>query len=143
MHEMEKLIRPLSRTGPGDGPFTTYRSLLYRSLTPIVAFHTVRVSLPKLYCRKLDFANTLSPRSLASRHPYGKGYRKHGFIHERLHRYLRRCFLSLFLSLRRTFSFPFFSNFAKRDAATSALRSTPLHASRYQSAKLNRALAKR
>lgn len=58
MHEMERWIRPLSRTGPGDGPFTTYRSLLYRSLTPIVAFHTVRVSLPKLYCRKLDFANT-------------------------------------------------------------------------------------
>lgn len=120
MHEMERWIRPLSRRGPGDGPFTTYRSLLYRSLTPIVAFHTVRVSLPKLYCRKLDFTNTLSRRSLASRHPYGKGYTV-SFMNASIDISLA-FFSSLFLSLRRKkFSFPFFSNFANHDVSTTKL----------------------
>lgn len=35
------------------GPFTMYRSLLHRSSTRIVAFRAIRMSLPKLYSRKV------------------------------------------------------------------------------------------
>lgn len=131
MHEMERWIRPLSRRGPGDGPFTTYRSLLYRSLTPIVAFHTVRVSLPKLYCRKLDFTNTLSRRSLASRHPYGKGYTV-SFMNASIDISLAFFFsLSFFFFVERNSLFHFSRTLP---TTTSALRSS---SSRYQSEKLN------
>lgn len=47
------------------GPFTMYRRYFY---TPFVDSdrcipHAVRVSLPKLYCRKADFTRVLRPRS--------------------------------------------------------------------------------
>lgn len=91
------------------GPFTTYRSLLYRSLTPIVAFHTVRVSLPKLYCRKLDFANSLSPISRNSLDILM------GRVTGNTVSFMNASIdiaSSLFLFLE-IFSFPFFSNLAK------------------------------
>lgn len=49
--------------GSGGGTGTIYdvsKTSIRRSLTPIVAFHAVRVSLPKLYCRKADFTRAES-----------------------------------------------------------------------------------
>lgn len=52
------------RIGGGTGAiYDVSKTSIRRSLTPIVAFHAVRVSLPKLYCRKVDLTRAgFSPR---------------------------------------------------------------------------------
>lgn len=47
--------------GGTEAIYDVSKTSIRRSLTPIVAFHAVRVSLPKLYCRKTDFTRASSP----------------------------------------------------------------------------------
>jgi len=72
-HEERKIrVRSGAQRRVGRRTGTIYdvsKTSICRSLTPIVAFHAVRVSLPKLYCRKADFTRARSllyPRSFSS-----------------------------------------------------------------------------
>lgn len=84
-HE-ERSVYDQERSGAavGGGTGTIYdvsKTSIRRSLTPIVAFHAVRVSLPKLYCRKADFtrASPFRPRSSSSV-TRGRSYSRRGNI---------------------------------------------------------------
>lgn len=58
------------RVGGGTGAiYDVSKTSIRRSLTPIVAFHAVRVSLPKLYCRKADFTRAGSSLPSVRDHP--------------------------------------------------------------------------
>lgn len=128
MYEMERWIGALEEAR--DGPFTTYRSLLYRSLTPIVAFHAIRVSLPKLYCRKVDFHAYLADLLLLVTFDSLMGeLQEHGSIRsfmKRLHRYSSDAFVKELSPSSRPFSTFLRICLPDLDAATSARKCTPL-----------------